>query len=77
MEDEFKCALAAGTEIRQALASLRSADTALTTACGRLPLTAVASAELHGILEVVRHDLIADAINTLSLVAQGDGREAG
>ena len=77
MEDEFKCALAAGGEIRQALASLRSADTSLATACDRLPVTAVASAELRGILEVVRHDLIADAINTLSLVAQGDGRNAG
>lgn len=77
MEDEFKCALAAGGGIRQALASLRSADTTRTATCGRPPLTAVVSAGLRDILEVVCHTLIAGAISALSPATQDDGRDAG
>jgi len=60
----------------QAVDELRQVDARLTKIRKSLPMKAIASAELSGVLEVVQTDLLADAIDTLELVA-GHGAVSG
>ena len=59
-----------------AISDLRQVDARLTKVRENLPMTAVATAELRGVVKVVQTDLLADAIDTLTLVV-GNGAVSG
>ena len=76
MPDLPNCTRRACKAVSLAIEELRQVDAKLTQVRENLPQGAVSTAELRGIVQVVQTDLLADAIDTLALVA-GNGAVRG